>query len=337
MRHRARSLHVTLLALALALLALPLIPAAPVRADSAPHPYVIAIDPGHGGSPDPAHPERGYDSGAIGVDGLLEKDLTLDIAKRLRTQLESDLVHVVLTRTDDRPMEIEQRSVIANASGAALYVSIHLNSYPDPAVGGSLVLYPGQKDADFARVMDQRLAHGLGPHGIGDGGPQLRDDWWIHVTAPAVTVEPAYMSNPGEEAFLAGGTGRETIATAIRGGIETYKPDILTRKRQIRAAAPPQAGGLIAPDSTLGSAATAGNTVLHWLLLIALSGMAVHWRRPLWIVIRALARLVGFMFRSSVIRRNAVRRRRRMVRERSLAAHSARLARPHSAYDELFL
>jgi len=338
MRHRARSLHVTLLALALAVLALLLTPHASARADAAPKRYVIAIDPGHGGAPNDARPDLGYDAGASAADGTAEKDLTLDVAKRLRAQLEGDLVQVVLTREDDRDVTIDQRSATANGSGALLFVSIHFNSFPDPGASGSLVLYPGQKDIDFARVMDARMSAHLSRHGIPDDGPQLRDNWWIHVLAPAVTVEPAYLSNPREEAFLTSSAGKEEVASGIRDGIEAYKPDILARKQLLLAARAQEAGAARSDggSETLSSGSTA-STVLHWLLLVGLAVIAVHWRRPLWTIILAVARLLRFLVQHSLVRRNAMRRRRRRVRARSLAGPTSRLARPHSVYDELFL
>jgi N-acetylmuramoyl-L-alanine amidase len=78
----------------------------------------IALDPGHGGK----------DTGATGAGGLREKDVTLDIARRVAPVLRGKGVQVFLTRDDDRFVSLEERTAKANAFGADLFVSIHCNA-----------------------------------------------------------------------------------------------------------------------------------------------------------------------------------------------------------------
>ena len=78
----------------------------------------VVIDAGHGGN----------DPGAIGRTGLKEKDLVLDVAKRLKEQLNENGVEVVMTRDRDKFIPLEKRSQIANESGVDFFVSIHANS-----------------------------------------------------------------------------------------------------------------------------------------------------------------------------------------------------------------
>ncbi len=80
----------------------------------------IAIDPGHGGS----------DTGAMGPHGLLEKDLCLDVARRLGQLIEDNLsgAEVIYTRKDDTFVPLERRTEIANSASADLFISIHANS-----------------------------------------------------------------------------------------------------------------------------------------------------------------------------------------------------------------
>jgi N-acetylmuramoyl-L-alanine amidase len=81
----------------------------------------VVIDPGHGG----------HDAGSTGISGLPEKELTLDIAKRLKTLLETNLgSEVILTRDEDVYLSPEQRTQIANQHHADLFISIHANSSP---------------------------------------------------------------------------------------------------------------------------------------------------------------------------------------------------------------
>ena len=79
----------------------------------------IVLDPGHGGK----------DPGAIGVGGSAEKDIVLSIAKKLAAKLKSEMgVQVVLTRKDDRFVALENRTAIANAEDADLFISLHMNA-----------------------------------------------------------------------------------------------------------------------------------------------------------------------------------------------------------------
>ena len=80
----------------------------------------IAIDAGHGG----------WDTGAMGPHGLLEKDLCLDVALRLGRLIEDNIsgAEVVYTRKDDRFVPLEERTAIANRADADLFISIHANS-----------------------------------------------------------------------------------------------------------------------------------------------------------------------------------------------------------------
>jgi N-acetylmuramoyl-L-alanine amidase len=92
----------------------------------------IVIDPGHGG----------YDTGTIGPNGLLEKDLVLDVSKRLGKLLEARLgAEVVFTRRDDTFIPLETRTVIANQEQADLFVSVHANSSHDPDARGVETYY----------------------------------------------------------------------------------------------------------------------------------------------------------------------------------------------------
>jgi N-acetylmuramoyl-L-alanine amidase len=92
----------------------------------------IVIDPGHGG----------HDTGTIGPNGLLEKDLVLDVSRRLGKLLEARLgSDVVFTRRDDTFIPLETRTSIANQEQADLFVSVHANSSHDPDARGVETYY----------------------------------------------------------------------------------------------------------------------------------------------------------------------------------------------------
>jgi N-acetylmuramoyl-L-alanine amidase len=93
----------------------------------------IALDPGHGGE----------DGGAVTPSGVVEKDITLDIARRLRHLLEHHAFEVLMTREHDEAVSLAQRAVRANTGGADLFVSIHVNWFKTAEVRGPETYYLG--------------------------------------------------------------------------------------------------------------------------------------------------------------------------------------------------
>ena len=92
----------------------------------------VVLDPGHGGD----------DSGVRGAGGTLEKQVTLEVARRLKTVLEARMgVRVVLTRDDDRLVAPDERTATANNAKGDLFVSLHMSSSPAPATTGATVYF----------------------------------------------------------------------------------------------------------------------------------------------------------------------------------------------------
>jgi len=107
----------------------------------------IVIDPGHGGD----------ELGAQGSRGTLEKDITLAVARRLRTLIESRLgLRVFLTRDDDRTMSLDDRSAYANSQRADVFISIHANAAVRAAMKGAEVYYLSidRADAEARRLAE---------------------------------------------------------------------------------------------------------------------------------------------------------------------------------------
>ncbi|HXU39966.1 MAG TPA: N-acetylmuramoyl-L-alanine amidase [Blastocatellia bacterium] len=88
----------------------------------------IVIDPGHGG----------HDTGTISASGMREKDLVLDVGRRLKAYIKHNYpdVEVIMTRDSDRFVALEERTAIANAKGADLFISIHANASPSRVASG---------------------------------------------------------------------------------------------------------------------------------------------------------------------------------------------------------
>ncbi len=113
----------------------------------------VVIDPGHGGT----------EVGAVGVGGLVEKDITLAVALQLERILERrEDIEVVLTRTDDSFLGLVERTEMANREGADLFISLHCNAWADPRARGveTYFLAPAKSewDAQVARTENTSTA-----------------------------------------------------------------------------------------------------------------------------------------------------------------------------------
>ncbi len=182
---------------------------------------IIAIDAGHGG-PDP---------GAIGQRGAKEKDVTLDIAKRVARLLESRGAKVIMTRTGDQDIGLYERTDKANKAKAGIFVSIHINASTNPAIGGtSTYIYNGNtnrtqaariSESDrLAQYVQAELVKTLGLRDIGVNSANFA----VLRTAnmPAILAELAFISNLPEEKYINTDVFRNGAAEAIVKGIGLY-------------------------------------------------------------------------------------------------------------------
>jgi N-acetylmuramoyl-L-alanine amidase len=181
---------------------------------------MIVIDPGHGGS----------DPGAIGLNGLREKDINLQVAEALRQALVARGAQVVMTRDTDRDVgpdkahELEARVEAARQAGGNLFISIHHNARAHVEDGriaeGSWVYYYRTQSEDLARAIADPLADAL--------GQPYRGHIWrsFHVTRqtfmPAVLVEVGFLSNPTEEAKMLVADYPRTVAAGIAAGVNQF-------------------------------------------------------------------------------------------------------------------
>lgn len=117
--------------------------------------HFVMIDPGHGG----------YDPGTESSAGVMEKDLALQIAMRLKAALEARGIRAELTRSTDVFISLAERTRIANSAGADLFVSIHLNSSPNTDTTGIEVYYLNNT-TDRATIRLARMENG-GADGYG--------------------------------------------------------------------------------------------------------------------------------------------------------------------------
>jgi N-acetylmuramoyl-L-alanine amidase len=182
------------------------------------NPRLIVIDPGHGGS----------DSGAE-HNGLTEKTLTLDMSRRLRTALVARGWIVKMTRDSDVDVyapndsgkeELQARDDVANNLGARLLISVHVNAFTTTELNGTTTYYYKSDSYGFAQAVHARLAAMLPTKDDGI----VKENFYVihHATAPAILVETAFVSNPGDAELLRTDAFRQKVASAIAAGVGDY-------------------------------------------------------------------------------------------------------------------
>ena len=183
---------------------------------------VITIDPGHGGS----------DPGAIGPNGTMEKDITLAISKKLKAALEAKGAKVNMTRTTDvdvygpnasGPDELQARVDVGTANKSDIFVSVHINSFSNPNVGGISTYYydKTQYDTRLASRIQAKIADESGF--AGDRGIQPGNLYVLRRSLmPAILLELGFISNPKEEALLKKDNVQQQFADEVAAGIESY-------------------------------------------------------------------------------------------------------------------
>ncbi|MCX7643280.1 MAG: N-acetylmuramoyl-L-alanine amidase [Armatimonadetes bacterium] len=187
---------------------------------------LIVVDAGHGGKDPGAMSPARRDK-----PRLIEKELTLDIAFRLKRLLEQAGYKVLMTRTDDTYVPLPDRVSIANNAQAHAFISIHLNSYPQPGgQWGTEVYYWTPQSYLLAESVYRHLLSLLGRKGNGIRRRQLYVIRHTHM--PSVLVEPCYMNHPEEEELLRSEDFRERIALAICRGILEFFGELRTLERR---------------------------------------------------------------------------------------------------------
>ena len=174
----------------------------------------IAIDPGHGGR----------DPGGV-VGDVLEKNVNLEIANRLAelVDAQSDL-KAVLTRTSDISVDNQLRLQLAEGAGAALYISVHINSYSDPGVHGAETLVDDMRAKDdpswtLAESVQKAL---IAATGTRDRGVKQQGLYLEHTKLPAISVEVGFLTSPEERAKLLDPAYQDKIARGLLQGILDY-------------------------------------------------------------------------------------------------------------------
>lgn len=172
-------------------------------------PKKVVIDAGHGGS----------DAGAIG-GGTFEKDITLDVSKRVQDLLSKQGYTVLMTRPGDSYVSLQDRVAISEDFKPDIFVSIHVNSSVRPEITGVETHYYHQESMALAQTVHSSLASAVDSPNRG----LFKSKFYVinHTTAPSILVEIGFISNSAERAQLVGEKRKQATAKAIAEGVQNY-------------------------------------------------------------------------------------------------------------------
>ena len=187
--------------------------------------YIVCVDPGHGGT----------DPGKVGINGQLEKDINLEIAKKLKTYLEASDVTVVLTRDKDMGLyssgdahkkmaDMRERCQLIEEVKPDLVISIHQNSYHEEAIRGGQVFYykTSVRGKKLAQILQERFDYVLGD--ANKRQAKANDNYYLllHVKEPIIIAECGFLSNWEEAEKLETKEYQDRLAWTLHMGIMEY-------------------------------------------------------------------------------------------------------------------
>ena len=187
--------------------------------------YIVCVDPGHGGT----------DPGKVGINGQLEKDINLAIAKKLKTYLEASDVTVVLTRDKDMGLyssgdahkkmaDMRKRCQLIEEVKPDLVISIHQNSYHEEAIRGGQVFYykTSVRGKKLAQILQERFDYVLGD--ANKRQAKANDNYYLllHVKEPIIIAECGVLSNWEEAEKLETKEYQDRLAWTLHMGIMEY-------------------------------------------------------------------------------------------------------------------
>lgn len=194
----------------------------------------VIVDAGHGGE-DPGKESQ--------YSGLLEKNLNLSIAIKVKALLEKDNYKVILTRSEDileyppeakgptakRKADLTRRKKIMDESGADIVVSIHMNSIPQTQYSGAQTFYPhnSPESQKLAQILQKSMRETVDPNNKREALVRGKPDElpimiFRNLKVPTAVVECGFLSNPDEEKLLGTEEYQGKIALAIKNGVDSY-------------------------------------------------------------------------------------------------------------------
>ena len=169
----------------------------------------VVIDAGHGG----------HDRGGIPGQRVSEKEMTLDVARRLKSVLAASGYRVVMTRDSDVFVPLGTRCSIANSYRNAIFVSVHFNSATRRGASGIETYFYGRDSLALASAIHHYVVGGAPS---GNRGVRRRGYYVLRKTRiPAVLVECGFLTNPTEAAYAQNSSYRQKLAEAIAAGVRS--------------------------------------------------------------------------------------------------------------------
>ncbi len=200
------------------------------------HPIVI-LDAGHGGE----------DSGTVGINGVLEKDLNLAVSQNLAALLRSAGITVIETRTEDRLLyteaenikgyrklyDLKNRLAVATAHPDAIFISLHMNSFPEERYKGLQIYY--SQNNEESRILAARLQKevkaALQPDNDRKIKPASSTIYLLdRAENPALLIECGFLSNPEESTALSEEDYRKELSFVLFCGIINHISENKTKE-----------------------------------------------------------------------------------------------------------
>ncbi len=171
--------------------------------------FKVVIDAGHGGS----------DVGAT-RNGVYEKYITIDVAKRVEKMLKAQGYGVLMTRSDDSYVSLQDRVAFSEAYSPDIFVSIHVNSSTSETPNGIETHYYHPESIPLAQTVHASLISSINAHDRGT----FKSKFYVinHTTSPAILVEMGFLSNTAERGQLVTNDRKQATAKAIVEGINNY-------------------------------------------------------------------------------------------------------------------
>ncbi len=170
-------------------------------------PITVVIDAGHGG----------HDRGGIPGQRIAEKDMTLDVALRLRNVLSASGYRVAMTRSTDVFVPLGERVAIANSYRNAVFVCIHFNATGRSGASGIETYFYSRDSLPLASAIHYYVVGGAPSD---NRGVRRRGYYVLRKTSvPAVLVECGFLTNPTEAAYAQSASYRQKLAEEIAAGI----------------------------------------------------------------------------------------------------------------------
>lgn len=185
----------------------------------------VVIDAGHGG----------FDPGKVGINGALEKDINLEVAKKVQQFLEAEDIEVIMTReteaglytesdSNKKVQDMKKRIEIMEQVNPVVTVSIHQNSYHEEYVHGAQVFYyaASKEGKRLAEILQKNLIESVDKENT--RVEKANDSYYLlrKTSSPIVIVECGFLSNREEADALVEDSYQEKIAWAIHMGILQY-------------------------------------------------------------------------------------------------------------------